>query len=415
MIDAGQGLYGDTSCVQVPPHLAKENTMSSINKTRIAGVGTVTSYGWGRDAFWAGLSSGKPAAELTDGFAVTETGRDAGWVARVPSEGHAEDGSTRFARAMRFAAREAIEDAYAHGWQPGARVGVIHATVLGDLELGQAFMPGHGERLSIRDYLGMAPSTPISVLMRDYGFHGPAVTISAMCTAGTVALLTAKMWLDTDMVDDVVVLATDLSATPTVVDTFVRLGVAVTAAEPLDACRPFQKGSRGFVFGEAAVGFVLTHKDSGGYLDLLGGAMSHDGYHVTSVDPALSQVTGCFTDAMADAGIDGSQVSYLNAHGPGTRQCDSAEAATASALLPPDIGIYSVKPLTGHCQAAAAAVEIAAAALGHANGAVPAPPVVSEGDPRLVDGLTAMSPGITLKSSLGMGGHNSVAVLGPVR
>lgn len=390
----------------------KVTIMNSLGKIRIAGVGAVTGYGWGRHALWAGLATGKPAAQLTAGFGTT--GSDSGWVSRIPAGGNPEDGSTRFARAMRWAAGEAIEDAMGRGWSPGRRVGLVHATVLGDLELGRAFQPGHGQDLSIREYLGMAPSTPASTLMRDYGFHGPAMNVSAMCTSGTVALLTAKMWLDTNVVDDVIVLSTDLSASPEVVSTFVRLGVAITDAEPLDACRPFQTGSRGFIFGEAAVGFVLSRQDTGGYVDLLGGAMSHDGFHVTSVDPSLEHVKGCLSDAMADAGIDADHVSYLNAHGPGTAQCDAAEAAAATALLPADIGIYSVKPLAGHCQAAAAAVEIAAAAMSYDHGAIPAAPLVADADPRLLDGVVPMTPGITVKSSLGMGGHNSVAVLGPV-
>jgi 3-oxoacyl-[acyl-carrier-protein] synthase II len=380
----------------------------SIN---ITGVGAVTAYGWGREALWTGLASGKPAAQLTAGFGKTSD--ESGWVATIPSGGDLSDGSTRFARAMRWAARDAIEDAYARGWTPGKRVGLVHATVLGDLELGRAFQPGQGAQLSIREYLGMAPSTPASTLMKDYGFHGPAVNVSAMCTSGTVAILTAKMWLDNDIVDDVLVLSTDLSATPEVVSTFVRLGVAITDAEPLDACRPFQEDSRGFVFGEAAVGFVMSKQETDSYLNVLGGAMSHDGFHVTSVDPSLAHVKSCFTDALADADVAADQVRYLNAHGPGTKQCDAAEAATASALLPADVGIYSVKPLAGHCQAAAAAVEIAAVAMSFTQRAVPATPTVAKGDPRLVDGLTPATPGITLKSSLGMGGHNSVTVLAP--
>lgn len=387
------------------------NIKDAAPRISITGLGAVTGYGWGRDALWTGLASGKPAAQITVGFGKTRD--ESGWVATIPAGGDLADGSTRFARAMRTAAREAIEDAYARGWTPGKRVGLVHATVLGDLELGRAFAPGQGAGVSIREYLGMAPSTPTSTLMRDYGFHGPAMSVSAMCTSGTAAVLTAKMWLDNDIVDDVLVLSTDLSATPEVVSTFVRLGVAITDAEPLDACRPFQEASRGFVFGEAAVGFVMSKQETDSYLNVLGGAMSHDGYHVTSVDPSLQHVEGCFSEALAAARISADQVEFLNAHGPGTKQCDAAEAAIATTLLRPDIGIYSVKPLAGHCQGAAAAVEIAAMALGFTEGAVPAAPTVAKGDPRLIDALTPMTPGITLKSSLGMGGHNAVAVFAP--
>lgn len=59
-------------------------------------------------------------------------------------------------------------------------------------------------------------------------------------------------------------------------------------------------------------------------------------------------------------------------------------------------------------------MEIAAAAMSYDHGAIPAAPLVADADPRLLDGVVPMTPGITVKSSLGMGGHNSVAVLGPV-
>lgn len=81
-------------------------------------------------------------------------------------------------------------------------------------------------------------------------------------------------------------------------------------------------------------------------------------------------------------------------------------------LFSPQARVYSVKPLAGHCQAAAAAVEVAAAAMAYERGVVPAAPIVAAAHPQLLDGPTQRRPGVTVKSSLGMGGHNSVIVLG---
>jgi 3-oxoacyl-[acyl-carrier-protein] synthase II len=75
-------------------------------------------------------------------------------------------------------------------------------------------------------------------------------------------------------------------------------------------------------------------------------------------------------------------------------------------------GIYSVKPLVGHCQGAAAAIEIAAAAFSHESRLITAAPRV--GVPttsQLVNGREEHRGGVTVKSSLGMGGHNAVVVL----
>lgn len=377
----------------------------------ICGIGVVSGYGWGRESMWDGLMSGKPAAtpEPDLGCAPGESG----WAARVPDGGDPADGPSRFARAMRAAAREAIEDAGDRGWRPGRRVGLLHAIVLGEVDLWRDFYTIRNRRLPVREYLALMPSTPMSTLMQEYGFHGPAMTVSAMCASGNAGLITAKSWLDAGIVDDVVFVATDLSLTPENILHFVELGVAVVDAEPLAACRPFQLGSRGFVMGEASVSFVLSARAGRPYAQTLGGAMSHDGHHVTSIDPDLTHVLGCVRDALANSGVPASAVRFLNAHGPGTQQCDRAESVVLESLFPPDTGVYSVKPLTGHCQGAASAVEVAVSALGYDRAVVPAPPTVAPGHPQLLDGPTPISGGITVKSSLGMGGHNSAVVLAP--
>lgn len=386
----------------------------SANATpaHVMGVGAVTGYGWGAGRLWDGLLSSKPAADLVDGYGPDG---EAAWLARVPAGGDARDGATRSARAMRFAAREAIVDAEARGWTPGRRVGLLHAVVLPEVEGWRQFHGADGGQRSVRDYLALMPSTPVSMLMQEFGFHGPAMNVSAMCASGNAGLITAKAWLDTGVVDDVVFVATDLSLTPENVEHFVKLGVAVVDAEPLDACRPFQQGSRGFAVGEASVGFVLSGRGADPYARLLGGAMTHDAFHVTSVDPRRTQVDACVRDALRMAGVAPSEVDYVNAHGPGTQQCDTAEAGVVDDVLGGRPHVFSVKPLTGHCQGAAAAVEVAATVLGYQNGVVPAPPAVAPGHPRLLDGPTPAGAGITLKTSLGMGGQNSAVVLAPPR
>ncbi|GAB3434980.1 beta-ketoacyl synthase N-terminal-like domain-containing protein [Actinophytocola sediminis] len=377
----------------------------------ICGVGAVSGYGWGRAALWDGLVSGKPAARATAGLG--QGADDLVWAARVPDGGDQEDGQTRFARAMRAAAREAITDAGARGWRPGRRVGLLHAVVLGEVELWREFYTTHDGTLPVHEFLALMPSTPMTMLMREYDFHGPAMTVSAMCASGNAGLITAKSWLDAGVVDDVVFVATDLSLTPENVAHFVRLGVAVVDEEPLVACRPFQEGSRGFVVGEASVSFVLSARAERPYALTLGGAMSHDAHHVTSIDPALTHILGCVQDALATAGVAASDVRYFNAHGPGTEQCDRAETAVLAQIFPDDIGVFSVKPLTGHCQSAASAIEIAVSALGYDRGVIPAPPTIAAGHPNLLDGPTPITGGITVKSSIGMGGHNSAVVLAP--
>lgn len=388
----------------------RPESRQSTGTVHFAGLGAVTAYGWGRERLASGLLSGVSAVTPHPGYEDALGGK--AYLAKVPDGGDSADGPSRFARAIRATAREAVTDAMERGWTPGPSVGLVHGVVLGEVDLWRDFYLSDGGRLPVRRYLSLMPSTPMSTLMQEFDFHGPAMNVSAMCASGNASLLTAAAWLNSGIASDVLVLSTDISCTPENVLHFRNLGVAITDVDPADACRPFQEGSQGFLMGEASVGFVLSRRSDRPYGQLLGGSMSHDAYHVTSIEPSLTQVRRCYTDACVNAGREPEQIAYLNAHGPGTAQCDRAEAAMLDTLLTA-ADVFSVKPLTGHCQAAAAAVEVAASLLGYESGVVPAPRRRAPGHPRLIDGVRPLRPGATVKSSLGMGGHNSAVVIEP--
>jgi 3-oxoacyl-[acyl-carrier-protein] synthase II len=382
---------------------------SQPSSPAICGVGTVTGYGWGKKHLWDGLVKGESAVRPHPGFGSLFD-RDAIWVSLIPDEGGVE-GETKFSRSLHAAAREAIEDARERGWRPGATVGVIHAVVLSEVELWRDFYGVKPGRVSRREYIRLMPSTPITNLMIEHGFHGPCMNVVAMCASGNAALLTAKLWLDSGMVDDVLVVATDVSGTPENARQMVDLGVVVVDRPPLEACRPFQEGSRGFVGGEAAVGMIVSARREGAYATVRGGAMSHDALHAISLAGKPEHIEACYRAALGNAGVAPEEVIYFNAHGPGTRQCDRAEAELFDQLFPDAVGIFSFKPLVGHCQGAAAAVELAISCLAYEEGTIPAPPAVAPGHPRLVSGLVARQEGIMFKSSIGMGGYNTAVLL----
>ncbi len=377
----------------------------------ITGVGAVTGYGWGTKHMWDGFLLGESAVKLTTGLDGFVDGGFA-YLSRITDEGDRRDGPSRFMQALRFAAREAIADACGRGWEPGGTVGVVHSLVLGDVDMWSDFYRSAESRVRARRWVNMMPSTVISMLMKENDFHGPAMSVSAMCASGNAGIITAKSWIDSGIATDVILLATDLSGHPQNLRGFSDVGVAVLDTPPFEACRPFQEGSRGFVGGEAAVAMVLSGRDAGSQATVLGGAMSMDGFNAVAMTPDLHEVFRCFRDALDAAGVDPSEVAYLNAHGPGTAQCDAAEARVLDELFPDAYGIFSVKPLTGHCQAAASAVEILATIYAYQTGFVPAPRTVAHGHPRLLDGLTPRMPGPMVKSSIGMGGFNSVIVIG---
>lgn len=380
------------------------------NGVGICGVGTVTGYGWGRKYLWDGLVTGESCVVRQDGFEAEFPDSDV-WLGIIPDGGDPADGRTKFTRALQASAREAIEDAIDRGWRPSGTVGLVHAFVLGEVEGWRDFYLKPESQVRRRDYIGLMPSTPLSSLMTEYGFHGPCMSVLAMCASGNAALLTAKMWIDSGVADDVLVVATDVSGTPENVRRFVDVGVLVVDQPSLEACRPFQDGSRGFTGGEASVALMLSGQTREAYARVLGGSMSHDAHHVISLDPERTHVAACFEKALDDAGVSAGDLVYMNAHGPGTAQCDAVEGGLLDEMFPAAEGVYAFKPLVGHCQGAAAAVEVAVECLSREEGVIPAPPAVAPAHPRLISGAVPRRPGLTLKSSLGMGGYNTAVVI----
>lgn len=380
------------------------------SEVSVHGIGAVTGYGWGEKLVREGFYMSEPAIVPVGGFSPWYEHDDA-WVAMVPDEGDRADGPSRMARAIRFAAREAVGDAHDRGWRPQGTVGLIHGIVLGDVDHWRDYHHRHGMGTTRRNWLELMPSTVLMEVMKEFDFHGPTMAVTAMCASGVVGLLTAKLWIDAGIADHVVVIASDLSITPENCMSFGTLGPLHVGAPPHEVCRPFQEGSIGFNPGEASVAMVVSGGRGTPYGRILGGGMTHDAFHPISIAPDHLEVRRSFEIALANAGVKATDIAYLNAHGTGTAQCDAVEAAVFDELLTGASGIYSMKPLVGHCQGASGAVELLATLYGFETGVIPAPPRVAKGHPRLLDGLSAAVEGPVVKSSLGMGGHNAAIVL----
>ena len=377
-----------------------------VTRVGIAGLGAVSGYGWGVDSLWSGLYSGKSAGRPIEFEEFT------GLAAMVPEGGNEDDSVTLFGRALYGSGREALRDAEARGWQPGARVGVILCTSLGEVQGWRELYLERSGRCRRRHYLQLLPSTAPSMLMAERGFTGPSMNVSAACASGVLGVILARQWVSSGFATDVIVSGTDLSVTAENAWGMDALGVLATDGTPEQACRPFQEGSQGFLAGEASAALVVTgQQDVDGYVDVLGGGFTHDSFHPIAIKPDGLQVAAAWTQAMSDAGVEPNDIAYVNAHGSGTFLNDTVEAGVADALLPPNAKLYSTKMLTGHGLGAGGALETLIAALTYERGEIPAPALVAAAHPRVLDGITPRAPGPTLKSSIGMGGYNAAIVL----
>jgi 3-oxoacyl-[acyl-carrier-protein] synthase II len=374
----------------------------------ICGLGSVTGYGWGTPALWSGVMSGRSA--------VTEVSVD-GYTylaARPPDGGSPEDHPSPYGRALFAAAREAVADARGRGWVPGHRVGLIGAGSVGDIGYRRRYLKEFDGRLRNRDYLGLMPSTAPSMLLRDLGLSGgPVMNVQAACAATNVAVVMAQLWLATGLASDVIVAASDFSAQPEEVRQFHRMGALAATGDPLQVCRPFQPGSKGFIVGEAAASMVLSARVDEPYGVVLGGSMVQDPYHPISINPDITELVNTFEGAIVSAGVSRDEITYLYAHGTGTAQNDAAEIDAAEKVLNSSVTFLATKPLTGHCQGASAGVELVLTALGFAHDMMPSVVPVDSPYRALACGPHRRRGGLVMKSALGMGGFNSAVILGP--
>lgn len=373
----------------------------------LAGIGAVTSYGWGVNDLWSGALSSRTAIRRHDRYGEY----DNPFLALV----HDPDPSSRdslYTRVLKYIVQEALEDAKSRGWKQTNKVALIHSSVYGDDRAMEDF---HKDKWNDHEfklkYAYLMPSTIANRIARAHNFNGPFLQINSMCASGSAAILHAKMLIDCGIVDSALVLNGDVCGTPKHLKGFTHMGVVNPGVCPEEWSKPFQEDTRGLIGAEGAVAMLLTKDDADGYYDILGGAMTNDAFSLTRIDPSYTQLRRCIEEGLLNAKVESEQVSTYNSHGPGTSQCNMAEKFLVETYFK-DAQVYSFKPLVGHCMSAAAGVELVLEAMSQKNKLIPAPKIVSK--PiinNLLDGPTDRKSGIGAKVSIGLGGTNTVLLL----
>jgi 3-oxoacyl-[acyl-carrier-protein] synthase II len=195
--------------------------------------------------------------------------------------------------------------------------------------------------------------------------------------------------------------------------------------DPKRASRPFDAERDGFVMGEAGGTIVLEeyeHAKARGakiYAELIGYGVSSDANHITEPDPSGTNPARAMKMAFADAGIDPSEIGYINAHGTSTPLGDASETRVIKLAVGEEnaykIPVSSTKGATGHCLGAAGAIEAIFTILATHRGVLP--PTINQEveDPECdLDYIAneAREAPITVgvSNSFGFGGHNACVV-----
>ncbi len=193
-----------------------------------------------------------------------------------------------------------------------------------------------------------------------------------------------------------------------------------------EACRPFDKDRCGFVAGEGAGIMVLeseTHARKRGariYAEIAGFGMSCDAHHITAPREDADGARRAMAQAMATAGLNPSDIDYINAHGTSTAMNDRIETlAIKRALGEADarrVPISSTKSMTGHLLGAAGGIETVACALAMKNGLIPPTINYTTPDPDcdldyVPNKAREAKIDACLNNAFGFGGHNACIAL----
>lgn len=371
----------------------------------------------GRQAFWDGLlRPAEGAVRRVDDFDPTPFFDN-------PKEIRRADRFQQFALA---AAAEAWEHAGSPTGLTGPRAGTwISSGIggLGSLEEQMTVLLEKGPR-RVSPFLVpmmMANAAGAAVSMR-YRLQGPCENTVTACAAGTHSIANGARMIMDGRCDLVMAGSSEAATTPVALATFGNM----TALSTSGNSTPFGPDRDGFVISEGAAVLVLENWDvateRGATIlgEILGSGSSADAHHITAPAPGGEGAVRSMRAALADAGIEPTDIAAINAHGTSTPLNDKAEAeAVATVFGSPSPPISSIKGVTGHSLGAAGALEAVSVILSFEHRALPPTMGTVAIDPELGDldlilgTPRSWQPGITISNSFGFGGHNGSLIIAP--
>ncbi len=419
-----------------------------MRRVVVTGLGMVTPLACGVEETWKRILDGQSGAGTITGFDASHLKTD--YACEIPL-GDGSDGtfnpddwmSPKEARKVdpfilyaMTAADQAIKDA---GWVPTDgeeqfRTGVMIGSGIGGLSTianTAILLKEKGPRRVSPFFI---PSTLINLCSGQvsirYGFKGPNHAVVTACSTGAHAIGDAARLI---MLDDADVMVAGGAEAPVC-----ELGIAGFNAckalstkrrdNPKTASRPYDEDRDGFVMGEGAGVVVLEeyeHAKARGakiYAEILGYGLSGDAHHITAPAPDGDGGYRSMKAALKRAGVEPSEIDYINAHGTST-MADTIELGAVGRLMgdaAKDITMSSTKSAIGHLLGAAGAVEAIFCILALRDQI--APPTINLDNPAVETDLD-LAPNkavkreinMVLSNSFGFGGTNASLVMGKVR
>ncbi|QQQ19270.1 beta-ketoacyl-ACP synthase II [Brevundimonas vitis] len=421
-----------------------------MRRVVVTGLGLLTPLGWGVDHTWKGIVEGRSGIGPITAFDTTGYGCTiAGEVPSVDGRGGGvagEPGVFDHEKIMSAKDRKRVDDFIVYaiaaadealadaGWKPESdedkeRTGVMVGSGIGGLgpiaDTAQILKEQGPRRVSpffIASSLINLTSGQISIR---HGLKGPNHSVVTACATGAHAIGDAARMIAMDDADVMVAGGAESSIVPIGIAGFLACKALCTDFNdtPEKASRPYDRNHAGFVMGEGAGIVVLEeyeHAKARGakiYAEVIGYGMSGDAYHITAPAEDGDGAYRAMKAAVKRAGIDVSDIDYVNAHGTST-MADWIELRAVERLMGDHAGqvaMSSTKSMTGHLLGAAGAIEAIFCILAIRDQI--APPTINLDDPEHETAIDLvphkarpMTIDVAMSNSFGFGGTNASVI-----
>jgi 3-oxoacyl-[acyl-carrier-protein] synthase II len=357
----------------------------------VTGIGMISPLGVGNDATWQGLVDGRSGVgKITKFDASAYPCQIAGEVKGFKPEDFIEKKeikkSDTFIHYAIAASQMAVDDAKLEmSKEDGDRVGVIIGSGIGGLPLMEEMHLKMIERGPTRISPFFIPGLIVNLAAGQvsirFNARGPSSAPATACATGAHAIGDAFKVLQRDEADVMFAGGSEAVICGLAVGGFSAMrALSLRNDEPERASRPWDLNRDGFVIGEGAGVLILEERERAIarraqiYCELTGYGMSSDAYHITSPSEDGGGMMRVMQRALKDAGLQPSDIQYINAHGTSTPVGDKIETLAIKRVFGDQshkVAVSSTKSMTGHLLGAAGGLESAIAALTVKHGIIP--------------------------------------------
>ena len=402
----------------------------------ITGLGCVTPVGTGKEDFWVNIKSGVSGIDKITRFDYTNYQTQiVGEVKDFTPEDYISKKELkkmdRFTQFAMVASKLAVADSELDlDSIDRNRMGTVIGTGIGGVETIEAqhknLLEKGNRRVSpffIPMMIGNMAAGQVAI---EFGAKGPSTNICTACASGTNSVGDAFKIIQRGDADIMIAGGTEAAVAEFAVAGFCNMKAMSTNNDnPQQASRPFDKDRDGFVMGEGCGILILEELESAKkrnakiYAEIVGYGMTSDAYHITTPAENGEGAARSMQVAMNDAGIEPSQIDYINAHGTSTYYNDLYETMAIKSVFgeyAKNVSVSSTKSMTGHLLGASGAIEAIVCALAIKDNFVP-PTINLENPGEGMDLDYTPNKGkervinYALSNSLGFGGHNATIVL----